>query len=81
MLSCRELVERVDDILAGQMTWRERLTVRLHLLMCRHCARYVAQYRRLMGLLPRATDRASEDEVDRVMSGLQPSKGSPPEST
>ena len=79
MLSCHELVERVDDILARHLTWRERLSVRLHLLICRHCARYVAQYRRLMGLLPHATDCASEAEIDRVMNRLQPTEESPRE--
>ena len=71
MLSCRELVEQTDEILAGHMTWRERLSVRVHLLMCRHCARYLAQYRRLVALLPGVADHAGEDEVDRVMAGLE----------
>jgi predicted anti-sigma-YlaC factor YlaD len=43
MPSCKEVTAVVasDDLL--RRPWRERLAIRLHLLMCRHCRRYVEQ--------------------------------------
>ncbi len=45
MMTCKEVTAAVasDDLL--RRSWRERLGVRLHLMMCRHCRRYVAQLR------------------------------------
>ncbi len=45
MLSCKEVTRKIasDELVEGG--WRERLAVRLHLLWCRHCRRYVAQLR------------------------------------
>ncbi len=45
MMSCREVGELVaGDGLEGA-GWGQRLRVRLHLLMCRHCRRYARQLR------------------------------------
>jgi hypothetical protein len=43
MPNCKEVTTAVasDDI--ARRPWRERLMVRLHLMMCRHCRRYAAQ--------------------------------------
>ena len=47
MLSCRE----VTQLVAGEQLARARLgtrvSLRLHLLMCRHCRRYIEQLRRI----------------------------------
>lgn len=45
MLRCKEVTRLVaGEGLADGGIW-VRLKVRLHLIMCRHCARYVAQIR------------------------------------
>ena len=43
MLSCKELVARSSDFLDGQLDFRGQLAVRSHLLMCRHCRRFIRQ--------------------------------------
>ncbi len=45
MLSCKEVTRKIasDELVEGG--WTERLAVRLHLLLCRHCRRYGAQLR------------------------------------
>ena len=45
MLSCKELVARSSDFLDGQLDFRGQLAVRSHLLMCRHCRRFIRQMR------------------------------------
>ena len=45
MLRCKQVTTMVaSDELADAGPWL-RLKVRLHLMMCRHCARYAAQLR------------------------------------
>lgn len=57
MLTCKELVARSSDLLDEQLGWREKLALRRHLLLCRHCRRYLRQMR-----LTQATLRALPEE-------------------
>lgn len=41
MLSCKEVVKTVSS--EERTTWRRKLEVRLHLMMCRHCGKYAKQ--------------------------------------
>ncbi len=43
MLTCKEVTTMIasDDLL--RRSWRDRLGIHLHLMMCRHCRRYKAQ--------------------------------------
>ncbi len=60
MLTCKEVTAAVasDDLL--RRPWRERLGVRLHLLMCRHCRRYAAQ----LAAIGTAVRRLYRDQPD-----------------
>ena len=70
MLSCREVVDDADRWIAGELSWRHRLVMRLHLSMCRHCRRYIHQLKMLIRAVPTMHVRASEEEVARVMDGI-----------
>jgi len=62
MLTCKEQVARSSDYLDGQLTFRERLLVRHHLMFCPNCRRFIRQMR-----LMQATLRIMPDEpVDGV---------------
>lgn len=41
MLSCRELVARSSALIDGELGWRERLQMRLHMALCRRCRGFV----------------------------------------
>lgn len=56
MLSCKELVAHSSDFLDGQLSFRERLAVRTHLAMCRHCRRFIRQMRLSQAVLRRLPD-------------------------
>ncbi len=45
MTSCKEVTRKIASDEFREAGWRERLAVRFHLFMCRHCRRYVAQLR------------------------------------
>jgi hypothetical protein len=43
MLSCKDASRLVSDSLDRQLSWRQRLSLRIHLLMCGVCARFRRQ--------------------------------------
>lgn len=43
MKTCREVTTMISSDTLAQSNWRERMGVKLHLMMCRHCNRYAAQ--------------------------------------
>ncbi len=78
MLKCREVVHDTDLLLAQELSWHRRLSLRLHLMMCHHCRRYVTQLRRLLKAAPLLHRKASPEEVDRVIRAVHESGASPP---
>ena len=47
MLSCRDLTQRASLIVDGELPAAERFGVRVHLLICTHCRRFLKQLRGL----------------------------------
>ena len=39
MLSCKEVVKIISS--DDKQSWKHKLSIRLHLLFCRHCRKYV----------------------------------------
>lgn len=70
MLSCKQVVDRTDHLLAGEMPWRQRLGIFAHLALCVHCRRYLRQVRVLLAALPHLRPRATEAQIDAVMARL-----------
>ncbi|MFN2327913.1 MAG: zf-HC2 domain-containing protein [Chromatocurvus sp.] len=70
MLNCREVVDSADHFIDGDMNWRQRLAMKMHLLMCHHCRRYVRQLRALLKAIPFMHRQASNDEVSKVMEHI-----------
>lgn len=74
MLNCRKVVEDSDLLLADELPWRRRLPVKMHLLMCRHCRRYVRQLRDLIGAIPFMHSKASDEKVSEIMTHVRSSE-------
>ncbi|OLF55336.1 anti-sigma factor family protein [Pseudomonas chlororaphis] len=51
MLTCKEQVARTSDYLDGQLSFRQRLLQRHHLLFCPNCRRFVRQMRLMQATL------------------------------
>lgn len=65
MLTCRELAHRhASDYLDGQLSWRRQLGVRYHLLICKHCRRFVAQLSKVRTLLRRKPENIAASDAD-----------------
>lgn len=70
MLKCREVVNSAGQYIDGEMNRRQRLAMKMHLLMCHHCRRYIRQQRALLKAIPFMHRQASKDEVDKVMEHI-----------
>ncbi|MCK9801622.1 anti-sigma factor [Pseudomonas chlororaphis] len=51
MLTCQEYVACSSDYLDGQLSLRQRLRVRYHVLLCPDCRRFIRQMRVLQATL------------------------------
>ena len=69
MLSCKELVAHSSDYLDGQLNLRERLGVRAHLAMCRHCRRFIRQMKLSQAVI-RQLPEAAIPELDALAEKL-----------
>jgi anti-sigma factor ChrR (cupin superfamily) len=59
MLTCRDFAHRhASDYLDRQLGWRARLGVRVHLLLCDNCRRFLAQLRQVRTVLLRRSASA-----------------------
>lgn len=59
LISCRDLAERASDYLDRDLPLRSRLQVRLHLLLCENCRRYLDQLRATVDLVRRSLGQAA----------------------
>ena len=69
MLTCKEQVARSSDYLDGQLSFRETLMVRHHLMFCRNCRRFIRQMRLMQATL-RAMPQKPEEGVDALAEQL-----------
>ncbi|MEN2395659.1 anti-sigma factor family protein [Pseudomonas halotolerans] len=51
MLTCKEQVARSSDFLDDQLSLRERLMMRHHLMFCAKCRRFIRQMRLMQATL------------------------------
>jgi hypothetical protein len=74
MLSCREVTTLHATDALEHASWKTRMGVRMHLVMCRHCRRYVRELARIgaaVRALYASTDEAREEAlVRRVLDSV-----------
>jgi anti-sigma factor RsiW len=69
MLTCKEQVARSSDYLDGQLSFRETLMVRHHLLFCPNCRRFMRQMRLMQATL-KALPEQPDGNVDALAERL-----------
>ena len=69
MLTCKEQVARSSDYLDGQLSFREKLMVRHHLMFCPNCRRFMRQMRLMQASLKALPEQADEN-VDALAERL-----------
>lgn len=72
MLSCKHLVDNADLLIDGtNLHPGQRFVLRAHLLICRHCRRYLSQLSQLTThLRHREPGPADDTQVNVVMAKL-----------
>jgi anti-sigma factor ChrR (cupin superfamily) len=69
MLSCKALVARASEFLDGELGIGQRMSVRMHLVMCRHCRRFIKQMRLSQAVL-RKLPQGQNAELDALAAKL-----------
>jgi hypothetical protein len=69
MLSCKALVARASEFLDGELGLGQRMSVRMHLAMCRHCRRFIKQVRLSQAVL-RKLPPGQSAELDTLAAKL-----------
>ncbi|MDX5298602.1 MAG: zf-HC2 domain-containing protein [Gammaproteobacteria bacterium] len=62
MLKCRELVEQASDYVDDRLDKPQRWAIRLHLLMCAHCRRFMHQFSLAQAVFRALPEPSSEAE-------------------
>ncbi len=75
MLNCREVSHNASRYLEGEMPWRERVAMKMHLMMCNNCRRFVQQLSGLIRAIPFMHRQASPEEVENVLAYVSKSNG------
>jgi len=63
--SCKEIVHIISASLDRPLTMREKFLMKMHLLACKPCVRYLDQ----SSFLSKAVKTMSDDEKDSLLSG------------
>jgi len=79
MLSCKDVTERADAWLDGDLSPLQAMQVRLHLAMCKGCSRFMGQMRTTRLLTERTTSsdaaqplqEADDARISDILSQLQ----------
>jgi len=61
MLRCREISKLVSDSTERSLPWRQRMELRMHLMMCGMCAGFARQVRFLRRAARQSPDRFIDD--------------------
>lgn len=75
MLSCKEVTAQASDFKDKNLSWYQNLNLRMHLLMCRNCQRFSAQFNTAITVSRKAgLQHASEEEVDGIVEFVSKSR-------
>lgn len=74
MLTCHEVLVLGSDYLDGALDSPARRRLRLHLLMCRHCRRYLHHLRLASATAGALPVPADETRVQAVLAQLPPAE-------
>jgi hypothetical protein len=76
MITCKEVSQEAHEFLDGEMTLSRRLNLITHLVICKHCRRYIKELRLTLRAL-QDTEILEEDtvptdaEIDDIVEKLK----------
>lgn len=70
MLRCRDVAEKANDYIDGNVGWWTRIQMALHLAMCNACKAYVRQFQRTVIFLKAVAERTPTVNADSVVDNV-----------
>ena len=67
MITCREVTERTNDFLDGELGFWAAMEVRFHLLVCKYCRGFVNQMQSVVGLVRERGSTPPPIETEREL--------------
>lgn len=64
MLKCKDIPVEAEKLLADELSFSERVSVRMHLFICHNCRRYVRQLKILLRSLNQFHNAPNKQTVD-----------------
>ncbi len=76
MLTCREVTKLVSESMESRLSWRKRIGMRIHFMMCVSCARYRRQILLIHELIrdylsPEGDDHLSPESRERMKRAIK----------
>ncbi|AFP29105.1 zf-HC2 domain-containing protein [Marinobacter sp. BSs20148] len=65
MLMCRDLAGIASDYIDGELTGRRNLSVKMHLMMCKHCRSFIGNLRVSTDLMKAHSSSKPDEEFIR----------------
>ena len=67
MLMCKDLAVIASDYIDGELPVLQKMSVRMHLMMCRHCRTFIGNLRASSNLLSaHSSGKADEEFLRRI---------------
>ncbi|PTB93067.1 transcriptional regulator [Marinobacter sp. B9-2] len=67
MLMCKDLAAIASDYIDGELPVLQKMSVRMHLMMCRHCRTFIGNLRASSNLLSaHSSGKADEEFLRRI---------------
>ncbi|RBW51989.1 zf-HC2 domain-containing protein [Marinobacter sp. F3R11] len=67
MLMCRDLADIASDYIDGELTSRQNLSVKMHLMMCKHCRTFIGNLRASTEMMKaHSSGRPNEEFMRRI---------------
>ena len=69
-MTCQEVNEFLADYLEGTLPWRQRLSFKVHLVLCRRCRQYLASYVETIRLTHSGAQSTADDVPDELVRAI-----------
>lgn len=72
MLSCKHIVDLGTDYLDQELGFWKKTEMKMHLMICRHCRRYMKQLKLTIAMLSRwQLKQPSQEQLEQLKSNYQ----------
>ena len=73
MITCKDVSDLASDYLEGPITFVQRFRFRLHLIMCKHCRRYLTQLKLSIGVAQKISQpsQPTDEEIEALVEKLR----------